>query len=411
MGRARARDRPLVVFLDHIARLSGGEIALARLLPALRDDVDILVVLGEDGPLVGRLRAEGFAVEVLVIDPALRDLPRGAVGSLSAVTRQLTLTLRYAGRVRRLLMDLQPDLLHTNSLKSAVYGGLAGRAAGVPVVWHVRDRIADNYLPVAAVWLMRSLSRVLPVAIIANSRATLSALPRSRRWLTARTAVVPDCVSGLECCRPLTAEGPLVFGVVGRLAHWKGQHVFLEAFDAAFRGTGHRARLVGSAMFGEAAYEQQLKDRIDALGLAQVIEMVGFREDMIAEYRALDVLVHCSVVPEPFGQVVVEGMASGLAVVAAAAGGPLDIIEAEVDGLLVGPDDVAALAAAMRRLDDDRDLLCRIGARATVSARRFTPEATASGVLAVYRASLRPARSVPKGGSLTRIFRRSGTLR
>ena len=47
----------------------------------------------------------------------------------------------------------QPDLVHTNSLKAALYGGVAGRLAGVPVVWHVRDRIADDYLPGIAVTL------------------------------------------------------------------------------------------------------------------------------------------------------------------------------------------------------------------------------------------------------------------
>jgi len=293
-------------------------------------------------------------------------------------------TLRYVLRLRRRLIRLRPDLVHTNSLKAAIYGGLAGRAAGVPVVWHLRDRVAPDYLPQAAVRLVRGLARVLPSAVITNSRATAATLPAARWSLSGRISVVADSVPP-GSPRRIAPDGPLTFGVVGRLSPWKGQHVFLEAFAQAFLGTGHRARLVGSAMFGEAAYEQRLRGLVQSLGLASQVELVGFRDDVEAEYATLDVLVHCSVVPEPFGQVVVEGMAAGLAVIASAAGGPLEIVDPEVDGLLVPPDDVGALSAAMLRLATDRPLLHRLGTRAAHSALRFSPSATADGVLAVYR--------------------------
>ncbi len=53
----------------------------------------------------------------------------------------------YTVRLARRLRSLRPDLVHTNSLKAGVYGGLAARAVGIPQVWHVRDRIAADYLP------------------------------------------------------------------------------------------------------------------------------------------------------------------------------------------------------------------------------------------------------------------------
>ena len=390
MRRRVRRDRPLVVFVDHVARLSGGEIAISRLLPALQHVVDVHVVLGEDGPLVERLQRLGIPLEVLAMDPVLRDAPRAGVRPALGALRQAAQTLRYVVRLRRRLRQLRPDLVHTNSLKSAIYGGLAGRAAGIPVVWHIRDRIAPDYLPRAGVHLVRGLARVLPTAVIVNSEATRQTLPESLLSVVVHSAVVPESVPHGAVPEPGSHADSLVLGVVGRLAEWKGQHVFLEAFAAAFLGSRHRGWLIGSAMFGEEAYERRLRALVEEFGLTGQVELVGFREDVEREYAALDVLVHCSVVPEPFGQVVIEGMAAGLAVIASAAGGPLEIVDDGVDGLLVPPGDAPALAAAMRRLDADRELLRRLGQHAAVSARRFSATRTAERVLAVYRDVLGP---------------------
>src|SRR3954449_7040719 len=173
---ASAESRPRVVFVDHVARLSGAEIALARLVPALADRVECHVILGEDGPLVGRLREAGAVVEVLPMDERLRDVRKDTVrpglGQLTSLAR----TARYVWRLRARLREVRPDIVHTNSLKAAIYGGFAGRLAGVPVVWHVRDRIDEDYLPGPAVRLVRALARRLPSAVIANSEATLATL-------------------------------------------------------------------------------------------------------------------------------------------------------------------------------------------------------------------------------------------
>src|SRR3954464_11108830 len=94
--------------------------------------------------------------------------------------------------LRGRLRQVRPDIVPTNSLKAAIYGGLAGRLAGVPVVWHVRDRIADDYLPPPAVCLVRALSRVLPTAIVANCQSTLSTLPGRKRATVLFNPLVPD---------------------------------------------------------------------------------------------------------------------------------------------------------------------------------------------------------------------------
>ena len=373
-----------VVFVDHVARLSGGEIALLRLLPALMTEIDVHVVLGEDGPLVERLRAKGISVEVLPLAPATRDLRKHTLkpGSVDAVAAARVVP--YIGRLARRIRAHRADLVHTNSLKAALYGGAAGRLARVPVIWHLRDRIADDYLPHSAVMLVRAATRVLPTAVIANSRASLATVPRVERRRVVYNPIVPDTVE-LALDAASTPHTGTVVGVLGRLAPWKGQDVFLDAFARAFRGTDVRGHIIGSAMFGEDAYARGLEQRARRLGIADQVEFRGFREDVQAELAELDILVHCSVIPEPFGQVVIEGMAAGLPVIAANAGGPAELVTDGSDGILTAPGDAPALAEALLRLGGDPELRVTIGSAAARRSLEFTPERTAERVLEVYR--------------------------
>jgi glycosyltransferase involved in cell wall biosynthesis len=390
-----------VVYVDHCARISGGEIALARVLPALLERVDPLVILGEDGQLVRVLERLGVPVEVLPLNPRVAGMRKDTVATDSFDRRALSGAAAYAMKLARRLRQVRADLVHTNSLKAALYGGAAGRLSRVPVVWHMRDRIADDYLPRRAVSLVRFASRVLPSAVIANSQTTLATLPHVAPDVRTN-AVVSDAVERIAAPHARISDGPLRFGVVGRLAPWKGQHIFIEAFARAFpNGTGE-ARIIGAALFGEEEYDDELHQLVERLGINDSVEFRGFCDDVPAELAQLDVLVHCSVTPEPFGLVVIEGMAAGLPVVAAAAGGPAEVITDGVDALLVAPNNVDALAQALTRIGADRALRASLAAAGRETARRYTPENSAAGVLAVYDALM----SGGAGGPRSRHRRR-----
>ncbi len=386
MKRQRPDGHKLrVVFVDHVARLSGGELAMLQLLPALAQEVDVRVILGEEGRLVEKLQERGIAVEVMPLAPSVRDLRKGTLQAGALSLHALARVPPYVVRLSRRLRELDSDIVHTNSLKAALYGGVAGRLARIPVVWHVRDRIADDYLPRNAVTLVRTASRILPTAVVANSQATLETLPHLRRGRVVYNPVVPPTLE-----REPRQDGPVTIGVVGRLAQWKGQHVFLDAFAEALRGTDVRGRIIGSALFGEGAYARELAERAERLGISGQVEFRGFREDVWAELAELDVLVHCSVAPEPFGQVVLEGMAAGVPVIAANAGGPAELITSGVDGILTAPGDAHALARSLQSLVDDPALRATLGAAGRERSLEFTPERTTARLLAVYREIVSP---------------------
>lgn len=387
------RRLPQVVFVDHVARLSGAEIALLQLTSALEGVVVPRVILGEDGPLVSRLRAIGVPVEVLPLRPGVRDLPRTKVHPARLAPGLAVSTLTDIRRLRRRLSQLRPDIVHTNSLKAALYGGIAARLAGVPVVWHIRDRISADYLPRPAVELVRALAQVVPSVIVANSQSTLATVHRRRRSYVVHNHVILDSVQRQAVPARRRPNGPLTIGVVGRLSPWKGQHVFLDAFAAAFRGEQVRARVIGAPLFGEHDYERSLVRQADDLGVSAQVEFRGFREDVWGELQQLDVLVHCSTIPEPFGQVVLEGMAIGMPIIAADAGGPRELIQPNVNGLLTPPGDVTALARALQTLVEHPADRARLGAAAQRRSLDFTPEKAVRRLTAIYDALLHPVRA------------------
>lgn len=389
--------RPRIAVVDHVAQISGGEIALLRLVEAIGDRAEIHVVLGEDGPLAPALTAAGATVHLLPMIASLRDTRKETVRPGTLRAGALRETAAYVRDLRALLTRIDPDVVHTNSLKSSLVAGVAAKSAGQRVLWHVRDRISPDYLPTPAVWLVRGLSLLVPDLVLVNSKATAATLPR-------RSTVVYDVVPPAPVTAEVTDRDPVILGMVGRLAPWKGQDVFLRALALARREHELQARLIGSAMFGEDAYAASLHVLCAELGLVDVVDFRGFRDDIWAELSELDILVHASVTPEPFGQVVIEGMAAGVPVIAANAGGPAEVVTDGRDGLLVDPGDVPALAAAIGRLAGDRELRAELAAAGRRTSADYAPETVAVAVLAAYE-RLRARPSVR--ARLTRRPRRS----
>ena len=223
---------------------------MLRTVRGLRD-VDTHVVTFEDGPLLAALGAAGVTSEVLAMPDRTLDLRRAQIGSRLPWRAALDTVVQTA-RVARRLRQLRPDVVHTNSLKASVIGAVAARIAHVPCVWHVRDRIDADAMPRPAVSFVRALVRRVPTLVVANSAASLASLRLPERG-GPRRAVLPDPLPDeFFASAPHRAPSAgLVVGIVGRLAPWKGQDVFLDAFARAFPNAepdGPRADRGGRAL-------------------------------------------------------------------------------------------------------------------------------------------------------------------
>ncbi|WP_339289384.1 glycosyltransferase family 4 protein [Paenibacillus sp. FSL E2-0201] len=336
-----------VAYIDHTAKWSGGEVALFNILTHIGEQIDPLVILAEDGALAERLREKGMDVRIIPLDESIRSRGRNAV-NLGAPAAAFKL-LAYGRKLAPLLKAEKVDCVHTNSLKSALYGAIAAKIAGVPLIWHIRDHIGAPYLKPVVAKGIRLLSRLLPNGVIANSHSTLNALelPRSKKTLVVYSAFAKAIGNGIG----MRDQKEFNVLLVGRLAHWKGQHIVLEAAKSFKNEPRVKFWLAGDALFGEEAYKQELLQKIKNDELTNV-SMLGHVDDIQGLMNTADLLIHTSVTPEPFGQVIIEGMAAGLPVVASNEGGPVEIVVPGETGLLIEPGDAAILADSIKWMLD-----------------------------------------------------------
>jgi glycosyltransferase involved in cell wall biosynthesis len=392
-----------VLYVDHTASMGGGEIALLNLVRHLdRVHYTPVVVLFSDGPLRQQLIDAGAEVHLLPLSPDVINTRKDSLGGKTLLQiRNVWTTFWFALKLRKKIREWKIDIVHTNSLKADIIGGVAAKLARRPLLWHVRDRIEDDYLPPLVARVFRRLARMLPDCVIANSAATLhtlglrkldhSAAIHSGVDFGSRVSVVHD--GTFERTNP-QASNPVwapVLGLVGRISPWKGQHIFIRAASQVReRFPNARFQIIGSALFNENEYDKFIRDLTQSLAMQDSIEFTGFRTDVPDLIARMDVLVHASVVGEPFGQVVIEGMAAGKPVVATNGGGVPEIVRDGETGYLVPMGDADAMAQAMTRLLENPALATRMGEQGRQRVRdHFTIQATARRVEKLYEDVLR----------------------
>lgn len=380
--------RPLrVLVLDHTAELGGAELALVRLAEALGPDVSLRALLCADGPLRDRLEAAGVAVDVVPLDPRVAGATRGEAArpgrrALTAAPRLVGFVVRAARRARA----LRPDVVHTTSLKADLLGVPVAWWARAPLVWHVHDRVAADYLPARAVRLLRWGARRLPAAVVVNAEAVAATLP------VASVVAHPGFAPGQERTSPRpprpAGRGPVV-GILGRVSPTKGQRELVAAWPQVLRHHPDAVlRVVGAPAFGAEAYAAEVRAAVTGAGLDGSVEWVGFTDDPAAALDGFDVAVHASPVPEPFGQVVVEALVRGVPVVATDAGGVPEILRRPDGdlGVLVPAGDEDALADALVAvLDDPAGAAARAERGRRDALERFPVALTAQTVSGVWR--------------------------
>jgi glycosyltransferase involved in cell wall biosynthesis len=170
------------------------------------------------------------------------------------------------------------------------------------------------------------------------------------------------------------------------LLKWKGHDVFLKAARLVMEAVPNaRAFVIGEVPDGTTQYRDELVRLARELGIESRTVFTGFRKDIPELIQLLDVVVHASVEPEPFGRVIAEGMAMGKPVVAAMNGGPLEIIRDGQTGFLVPSGDLEKLAHRIIGLLTDRSRAEALGRNARQDAvARFSPRSHARLVERVY---------------------------
>jgi glycosyltransferase involved in cell wall biosynthesis len=362
VAASKTRQAPRVLAIDQSGVLGGAELSLLEIVKALRARIE--VVLFDDGPFRAALDAAGVNVRVLD-SGALRGVrkqggtpPLGrALKGVAALVRATVARARHA------------DVIYANTQRAMVIGALAGRLARRPVVWHLRDIVSAEHFGRKQLQIIKWCAKLGLAHVIANSAASARAFAELTRFDEKHIDVVFNGIAAapfdalrnvpvatLRARLKLPKDAFLV-GSFSRLARWKGQHVLLEAMVL---NPHMHAVLVGAPLFGEDAYEAELRAFVASHDLGDRVHFLGFQHNIAACMCAVDAVAHTSITPEPFGRVIVEGMLAQRPVVAARAGGVLEIVEDGVNGVLCEPGDARALADVLAELRSDTTLRERL---------------------------------------------------
>ncbi|MBI4551364.1 MAG: glycosyltransferase [Candidatus Latescibacteria bacterium] len=367
-----SRASRTVLFLTSCVRGGGPGWSLFYLLKHLdRSRVEPVVVLPAAGVLAGRL--DEIQVRYHIIPHLPERLYTLRVAGAGRLQKPISALWNAFDGVRafvalmRFIRSERVDAIYCNNMLVKPIGAFAGQLTGTPIVFHCRN-IHQSFVRRRLFVQLARLPAVKRVVCISN------ATERAYRF-SGKTVVIPNGVD-LDEYHPEKVDGRLraelgldedtfVVGYVGRIVPWKGVDVLLDAARLVLQSDRRAVFcLIGSNPVGatrdiRSAYEQQAA----AYGIADRVSFLGFREDIRPYVRDFDLLVLPSKEPEPFGRVNIEAMAMGVPVIATAHGGPREIIDDGVDGVLVPPNDAAALARAILAMMASPDLQKQLGGR------------------------------------------------
>jgi glycosyltransferase involved in cell wall biosynthesis len=397
---------PRILFVNPLGELGGSERSLLDAMSSLlavAHPPEVKLLLLADGELGVRARALGVPVSVLPLPKPLAELGEssadgaGARALLRTALRTLAFTPGYALAFRRRVLELEPSVLHTNGMKAHLLAASCFRR--LPLVAHLRDFPSERPISRFALPLL-ARPRAL---VVTNSRAVESDTLRARPSLATRVVYNgidvnefrpgPRDLQSLARLAGLPPPPPdaLVVGLVATYAWWKGHRLFLEAARRLLERAECALRfyVVGGPIYGIERSElgvAALREIIAANGLDGHVGLVPFQRDAASVFRGLDVVVHGSTRAEPFGRTIVEGMATGRAVVVARAGGAAELYTERTSGLGYEPGNVDDLVRALLELARDPELRGRLGEGARAEAvARFDRGRLGSELLASYR--------------------------
>jgi glycosyltransferase involved in cell wall biosynthesis len=344
-----------ILFVDQTGKLGGAELALLEVAKPYREHC--LVVLFENGPFRNRLEEQQIPVQVLATQPIQVRKESNFWQNLGSLPQILPAILKVAA------ISHDYDLIVANTQKALVVGAIASLLSRKPLAYYLHDILSAEHFSPANCRIAVTLANTCARLVIADSKATEAAFVaaggRAEITETVYYGFEPEQYQNLTApSLPLRQElegrdgNRFIVGHFSRLSPWKGQHLLLEALAACPADV--MAVFVGDALFGERDYVEQLHAQIARLGLQERVRFLGFRSDVPQLMAACDLVAHTSTAPEPFGRVIVEAMLCGRPVVAAKAGGAIELVEEGKTGWLCPPGDPQALAEVILGCRDRR---------------------------------------------------------
>lgn len=352
-----------ILFYGVSSHLGGAERSLLDFLKYYQKSKDpkpfYVLLPKNEGPLIDELKSNKIEYATLAFPYFWLRLSRQSINSqLMFLFFGLPGYFIYLCRLYWHLKHQPLSAIHSTGIKCHISLCLLHYFLSAQIIIHFRDLMSSHLLQK----IFMSFNKSPKITWITASAAISKTFPQLPTEVIycgfSETQYAPNKNHYLHDLLKLPYQHKLI-GLVGVFARWKGQKEFILAANIALRELkDHHFLLIGGQIYdtsGEVGYTQSLHDLVSALRQEEYIHFVPFQKHPEVVYNSLDLIVHCSIEPEPFGRVIVEGLFCEVPMIASAAGGALEIIKDENYGLLHSPGDYETLAQQMIKSLKDPD--------------------------------------------------------
>ncbi len=405
----------IVVFVNPVGAVGGAEKMLLTMMSSLQfedPNLEIHLIVGTEGDLVRRAEALGVKVRVLPIPSQVNELGDsgikgnkliGGICLLLKIVVAWGAIAQYLKKYRQIIAEIDPDLIHSNGIKTHILTSLA--RIDLAVVWHIHDYYGHRpFMASVLRWMSdraalgiaisesvaEDAQKVLPqlsINVIYNAIDTNYFQPRPAQPL-ALSGIIDD---------PQQAVKPTRVGLVATFARWKGHEIFLEAAAMIMRdrpSLNVRFYIIGAPIYdtkGSQFSEQELRQLASNLEISDRVEFLGFQDNIADVYLWLDIIVHASTKPEPFGLAIIEAMACGKPVIVARAGGAAELFVNDFEAVGIEPGDALALSVTIQYLICNSEQRQHLGENARKRVvKSFSQERLGKQLLQTYKLLWQP---------------------
>ena len=353
-----------IVFLNPVGVIGGAERVMLTYMNALLNQsehsIELFLIVGTEGELVIAAEQLGVQVQCLPIPEALSQLGDSAFKenrqkfAIFLLLRKLLKSLYYLNlyqkKLQEIIIKINPDVVHSNGIKTHLIATLAN-PKNIPLIWQIHDFYGSRPI-MAKVLKYFSSQATLGIAISqAVAQDSVQVLPKFP------IKTIYNAININHFFPSSSPEHSLRrIGLVATFARWKGQDIFLQAIAQLTQDYPELKAdfyIIGGPIYktqGSQFSQMELEAQAQQLGIAHRVHFLGFQHQMVEIYRWLDIVVHASTQPEPFGLAIIEAMACGKPVIVAQAGGAAELFTHNQDAVGVSPGNPQALAQAIADL-------------------------------------------------------------
>jgi glycosyltransferase involved in cell wall biosynthesis len=387
-------EKPVILFIEEVSGIGGSTVCLYKMMKQLSAHKYNKVIIKYNDDTSYDIDHINDAVKYRLnqwFGSHIPSVKRKYEGRLTSLYVKFLLIIDYLHRIVATCMIIlreHIDIVHVNNSLGINYPSIiAARVLRVPVVSHMRSFEEVYHLQRMAyecvnksIAITKSVERYYRDRFVNNSKIEMIYDGIEEHEIQVTN---PDC---LRHEYDICDSGIVTVGIVAMFMNWKGIDVFIRAMKMVKDACPNvRGFVVGDCLPGDIEYKEFLFELTRELNVGKFVYFTGFRKDVCDVFSSLDVVVHASTSPEPFGRVIIEAMALGKPVIATALGGPLEIIENGHNGFLIEPGDPAALAETIITLVSDEKKRVRIGRNAIAHVNEhFRQEDAVRKIEAIY---------------------------